>query len=83
MDVVGPLLKASGGQTHILVLLDYATCYPEAVALCCTTAPVIVQELATIFSCRRLPHQILSDQGTNFMNRVMTCLWQALGVQPL
>lgn len=39
--IVGPFPKAAGGHTHILVLVDYATCYPEAVTFCSTTASMI------------------------------------------
>ena len=37
IDIVGPLTKSAGGHTHILVLIDYATRYPEAVPLRSTT----------------------------------------------
>lgn len=50
IDIVGPLPRTSGGQSHILVMLDYAMCYPVAVVLCSTTVPVLARELATIFS---------------------------------
>ena len=33
MDIVGPLPKSRSGKRYILVLCDYATRYPEAVAL--------------------------------------------------
>lgn len=33
VDIVGALLQATGNQTHILVLVDYATRYLEAVVL--------------------------------------------------
>lgn len=47
MDIVGPLPKADRGS---LVLMDYATFYPEGVALHSTTAPVVACELSTVFS---------------------------------
>ena len=31
MAIVGPLPKSSRGHSYILVLLDYATRYPEAI----------------------------------------------------
>ncbi len=33
MDLVGPLPKSARGHEHILVIVDYATRYPEAVPL--------------------------------------------------
>lgn len=32
MDLVGPLVKSTKGHQYILVILDYATRYPEAMA---------------------------------------------------
>lgn len=43
------MTKALGGHTHIMVLIDNATRYPEAVALCSTTTSVIAQELSLMF----------------------------------
>jgi len=34
MDLVGPLPKSARGHQYILVILDYATRYPEAIPLC-------------------------------------------------
>ena len=50
MDMVGPLLKRRTGKRYILVLCDYATCYPEAVALRNIDAATIAEELVNIFS---------------------------------
>jgi len=33
MDIVGPLSKSVRGHQYILVIIDYATRYPEAVSL--------------------------------------------------
>ena len=33
LDIVGPLPKTSQGHRYILVLVDYATQYPEALSL--------------------------------------------------
>ncbi|KAL1252156.1 hypothetical protein QQF64_019952 [Cirrhinus molitorella] len=45
MDLVGPLPKSTRGHEHILVIVDYATRYPEAVPLRKATAKAIAQEL--------------------------------------
>ncbi|KAJ8346383.1 hypothetical protein SKAU_G00277840 [Synaphobranchus kaupii] len=39
MDIVGPLPKSSRGHRYILVILDYATRYPEAIPLRTATVP--------------------------------------------
>ena len=33
MDIIGPLPKSRSGKQYVLVICDYATCYPEAVAM--------------------------------------------------
>lgn len=47
------------------------------------TAFVLERELATILSRVGFLKQILRDQGTNFMGRVMQQLRQTMVVQPL
>ena len=45
LDIVGPLPKTSRGHRYILVLVDYATRYPEALPLRAATAKAVAQEL--------------------------------------
>ncbi|XP_041440518.1 uncharacterized protein LOC121400717 [Xenopus laevis] len=70
MDLVGPLVKSARGHQHILVIMDYATRYPEAVPLRNTCAKTIAKELVQVFSRVGIPKEILTDQGTPFMSRV-------------
>lgn len=83
IDIVGPLPRAVGGFTHVLVPIDYATQYPEAVPLRKTSAKAIVKELLRIFSRVGFPKDVLTDQGTNFMSAILTTLWHMLKVRPL
>ncbi|KAL0173009.1 hypothetical protein M9458_033320, partial [Cirrhinus mrigala] len=83
MDQVGPLPKSARGHEHILVIVDYATRYPEAVPLRKATARNIAQELFLLFSRVGIPNQILTDQGTPFMSRVMADLCRLLKIQQL
>lgn len=57
MDIVGPLPKSARGHEYILVLVDYATCYPEAILLQRATAA----ELFTLCSQVGIPLEILTD----------------------
>ncbi|KAL1259047.1 hypothetical protein QQF64_009624 [Cirrhinus molitorella] len=50
MDLVGPLPKSGRGHEHILVIVDYATRYPEAVSLRKATLKVIANELFLLSS---------------------------------
>ena len=50
MDIIGPLPKSRLGKRYVLVICDYATRYPEAVALRSTEAEHIAEELVTVFA---------------------------------
>ncbi len=83
MDLVGPLPKLAQGHEHILVVVDYATRYPEAIPLRKATAKNIAHELFLLFSRVGIPTEILTDQGTPFMSRLMADLCQLLQVKQL
>ncbi|KAI2645214.1 Retrovirus-related Pol polyprotein [Labeo rohita] len=83
MDIVGPLPKSARGHEHILVIVDYATRYPEAVPLRKATAKNIAQELFLLASRVGIPTEILTDQGTPFMSRLMADLCRLLRVKQL
>lgn len=83
MDLVGPLPKSARGHEHILVIVDYATRYPEAVPLRNATAKTIARELFLLCSRVGIPTEILTDQGTPFMSRLMVDLCTLLKVKQL
>ncbi|XP_075779924.1 uncharacterized protein LOC142827821 [Pelodiscus sinensis] len=83
MDIVGPLDKSKTGHQYILVLLDYATRYPEAIPLRNVHASTLAAELVKIFARVGLPEQILTDQGTNFTSRLMNELCKLLRIERL
>ena len=45
MDIVDPLPKSRSGKRYVLVICDYATRYPEAIALHSIDAEHIAEEL--------------------------------------
>uniref|UniRef100_A0A9J7X964 Gypsy retrotransposon integrase-like protein 1 n=1 Tax=Cyprinus carpio carpio TaxID=630221 RepID=A0A9J7X964_CYPCA len=83
MDLVGPLPKSARGHEHILVIVDYATRYPEAIPLRKATSKAIAQELFLLCSRVGIPREILTDQGTPFMSRTMADLCHLLKVKQL
>uniref|UniRef100_K7EZ52 Gypsy retrotransposon integrase-like protein 1 n=1 Tax=Pelodiscus sinensis TaxID=13735 RepID=K7EZ52_PELSI len=83
LDLVGPLEKASSGCQYILVIVDYATRYPEAVPLQNTTATTIAAELMGVFSRVGIPKEILTDQGTNVPSKLMAELCRLLNIRAL
>ncbi|XP_075949073.1 uncharacterized protein LOC142951429 [Anarhichas minor] len=81
MDIVGPLPKSARGHQYILVIVDYATRYPEAVPLRKANAKQIAKELFLFSSRVGIPKEILTDQGTPFMSRVTKELCALLHVK--
>ena len=65
LEIVGPLPKTSRGHRYILVLVDYATRYPEALPL----RPATAKAVAKLFSRVGLAREVLTDQGSCFMSR--------------
>ncbi|XP_058888002.1 uncharacterized protein LOC131738165 isoform X1 [Acipenser ruthenus] len=83
MDIVGPLLPSDSGYTHILVVVDYATRYPEAVPLRSTSAAAIATELAQIMARVGIPKEILTDHGTNFLSNTLQQVYKILKIRPI
>ena len=67
MDIVGPLPKSSRGHRYILVILDYATRYPEAIPLRLATGRAVAREMFLLFSRVGLPE--VKDTGGAALQR--------------
>ena len=83
MDIVGPLPRSSSGERYILVICDYATHYPEAVALRTIDANTIAEELLSFFTRVGAPEEILTDQGTNFTSQLLKEVYRLLHIRPI
>ena len=83
MDIVGPLPKSNRGNRYILVICDYATRYPKAIALRSIAAEDIAEELAVLFSRVGIPNEILTDQGSNFTSKLLQELYKLLHVRQI
>ena len=81
MDVVGPLPRTQRGNRFILTICDYATCYPEAIALPSVEAPRVAKELVNLFSHVGISDEILTDQGTFFMSTMMVEIYRLLHIK--
>lgn len=66
VDLVSPLEPSCQGAWFTLVLVDYATCYLEAVTIQTASAQSMALELTQIFSWVGIPKEVLTDQGTFF-----------------
>ncbi|XP_068216191.1 uncharacterized protein [Palaemon carinicauda] len=84
IDLVGPISPPSeAGHRYILTMVDYASSFPEAVALKNITSEDIAETLISIFSRVGVPKEILSDRGPQFRSELMLQVHKLLGVKPL
>ena len=83
IDIVGPLPKTSRGHRYLLVIVDYATRYPEALPLRAATTKAVARELILLFSRVGIVREILTDQGSCFMPRVLKELLSILQLRQL
>ncbi len=59
---------------------DYATQYPETIALPSIEGSRIANELVNLFARVGIPAEILTDHGTNFMSALLQELYQLLNI---
>ena len=72
VDLVGPISPVSEkGNRHILTAVDFATRYPEAVALPKIETERVAEALLKVFSRVGSPKEMLSDKGTQFTSDMM------------
>ncbi|KAI7813488.1 hypothetical protein IRJ41_018565 [Triplophysa rosa] len=83
MDLIGPLERSARGYRFALVLVDYATRYPEAVPLRSISAKSVADALFRIISRVGIPREVLTDQGTAFMSRTLRELYELLGIKSI
>ena len=64
VDLIGPITPVSdNGNRNILTIVDFATKYPEAVALPRIETKRVAEDLLDVFSRVVFPTEILSDNG--------------------
>ncbi|XP_064486070.1 uncharacterized protein LOC135398614 [Ornithodoros turicata] len=84
IDIIGPLQPPSSrGNKFILTLMDYATRFPEAVALPSIETERVAEALVNIFSRVGVPEEVLSDRGTNFTSGLMKEVARLLSLRRL
>ncbi|XP_042149478.1 uncharacterized protein LOC120845798 [Ixodes scapularis] len=84
IDIVGPMAPASGrGNRYILTMVDYATRYPDAVALPSIETERVAEALVEMFARVRMQREILSDRGSNFTSELMKEISRLLSIRQL
>ena len=64
--MVGPFKTARGGMTHLLVAVDKFTKWIEAKPIKKLNGPTAVTFIADITTRYGVPHNIITDNGSNF-----------------
>ena len=82
MDIVGPLPITSNGNRYILTIMDYFTRYVHAIPLKRITAGTVAKAIIDNWILKYgTPDAILSDNGTQFKNRVLEKIYQILNIK--
>src|ERR1044072_1746075 len=80
--MVGPLKKLSkGGCTHLLVAVDKFTKWIKAVPITSSTALMAVNFMKSIIFRFRVPHNIITDNDTNFTAAEFQNFCEELGIK--
>lgn len=84
VDLVGPISPPSErGNRYLLTMVDYATRYPDAVALPSIETERVAEALVEMFSRVGVPREVLSDRGTQFTSEMMREVERLLSVKHL
>lgn len=84
VDIIGPLIPSSErGHRYIVTLVDFATRYPEAIALKRIDTEAVAEALVEIFSRVGVPKEILSDRGSQFTSEMMAEVSRLLSLRQL
>ncbi len=83
MDLIGPLERSARGYRFALVLVDYATRYPEAVHPALHFSEERSRGTVSTHLPSGNPKEIPTDQGTAFMSRTLKELYELLGIKSI
>lgn len=81
-NILGPLPETLGGNSYVLVVADYFTCWVEAFPIPNQEATTVARKLVDeVFCCYSPPEQLHSDQGRQFESLLLAEVCQLLGIQ--
>ena len=84
VDIVGPIEPQSNNRSrYILTMMDYATRYPETIALPSIETECVAEALVEMFSWVGVPDEMLIDCGSRFTSEVMFEVVRLLSLQQL
>ena len=83
-NIVGPIKSRSNNRLrYILLMKDYVTRYPEAIALPSIETERVVGALAEMYSRFVVPDEMLTDCGSQFTSEVMEEVASLLSLEQL
>ena len=80
MDIFGPLRRTKAGNKYVLVIMDYATKWPEAFPLKTADSETVARALIDVFARLGIPREILTDNGSIFTSKMMEKFYAMTGV---
>ena len=84
VDLIGPITQVSeNGNRYILSIVDFATKYPEAVALPRIETERVAEALLDVFARVGFPTKILSDKGSQFTSDLMKEVCRLISLKQL
>lgn len=82
LDIVGPLPITNKENRYILTMQCLLTKYYIAVAIPNATASTVAREFLNNFVCKYgAPKSVLTDQGTNFLSKLMKEIAKSLNIR--
>jgi hypothetical protein len=81
IDLIGGLPETKEGYKYIMVITEYVSKYPYAVAIKSKSALEVAENFAVYISLFGPPKILLSDQGMEFCNQILQNLCKINGIE--
>ncbi|UYV77506.1 K02A2.6-like [Cordylochernes scorpioides] len=76
IDIVGPI-----GHHYVLTVIDYYSSYPEAMIIEDISSKTIIAKLMEIFARHGYPHEVVTDNGLQFVSTSMERFLKECGIR--
>jgi hypothetical protein len=81
IDTIGPLPESAQGHKHVIVFIDTFSRFIELIPIHDLTAETAATALIQIMGRYGIPHTVLTDNGTQFANKIMDQLNTMLEIE--
>ena len=82
-DLVGPYPRTKRNHKYLLTSICYFSRYPEAIPLRNVDECSVASAMVEVFSRTGIPSEILTDQGSVFVGKLMKQMCQLLNITPI